>query len=126
MLFGGDGTYCFARKRSRNYEKEKQDMKTSRYQVSADLDVAEVYWENDLLDVDAVFRSGIDTSFSPTAFDVLEMGGSAENPILLDEEEDKENTPPTTTPVSERPTLPLHCREVARLEQEEKSSALCF
>ena len=34
------------------------------------------------------------------------MGGSAENPILLDEEEDKENSPPITTPVSERPTLP--------------------
>ena len=41
------------------------------------------------------------------AFDDLELGGSAENPILLDEEEDKENSPPTTsTPVSERPTQP--------------------
>ena len=36
------------------------------------------------------------------------MGGSAENPILLDEEEDNEKFPTTTTttPVSERPTLP--------------------
>ena len=33
------------------------------------------------------------------------MGGPAENPILLDEEEDKENSPPTTQ-VSERPTQP--------------------
>ena len=34
-------------------------------------------------------------------------GGSAENPILLDEEEDKENSPsPATTPVSERPRQP--------------------
>ena len=24
MLFGGDGTHCFARKTSRDYEKEKQ------------------------------------------------------------------------------------------------------
>ena len=39
-------------------------------------------------------------------FDDLEMGGSAENPILFDEEEDKENSPPPTTPVSERPTQP--------------------
>ena len=55
--------------------------------------------------MDAVFRPGLDTPFSPTAFDELEMGGSAEDPILLDEEEDKENSPPpTTTPVSERPT----------------------
>ena len=40
------------------------------------------------------------------------MGGSAENPILLNqeedkEEEDKENSPlPPTTPVFERPTRP--------------------
>ena len=83
-----------------------QDMNTSGYQVSADLDDVAFYWENDQLDVHAVFRRDIDTPFSPTAFDDLEMGGSAENPILLDGEEDKENSPPTTTPVSERPTRP--------------------
>ena len=62
-----------------------QDMDTSGYQVSADLDDVELHWENNELDVDAVFRMRIDTSFSPTTFDDLEMGGSAENPILLDE-----------------------------------------
>ena len=81
-----------------------QDMDKSDYQVS-DRDDVEYYWEIDQLDVDAVFRPGIDTPFSPTAFDDLEMGGSAENPILLDEEEDMENSP-ATTPVSERPTRP--------------------
>ena len=85
-----------------------QDMDTRRYQVSADLDDVEFYWENDQLDVDTVFRPGIDTPFSPTAFDDLKMGGSAENPFLLDEEEDKENSPPPTKPVCERPTRPLH------------------
>ena len=75
--------------------------------MSADLDDVRIYWEIDHLDVDAVFRPGIDTPFSPTAFDDFEMGDSAENPILLDEEEDKENSPPTTTPVSETPTRPL-------------------
>ena len=85
----------------------QKGLDTSGYQVSADLDDVEFYWENDQLDVGAVFRPGIDTLFSPTAFDDLEMGGSAENPILLDEEKDKENSPPTkTTPVSERPTRP--------------------
>ena len=72
------------------------------YQVPADLHDVEFYWENDQLDVDSVFRPGIDTPFLQTAFDDLEMGGSAENPILLDEGEDKENSPPTITPVSER------------------------
>ena len=80
---------------------------TTGYRVSADLDDVEFYWENDQPDIDAVFRQGIDTTFSPTAFDDLEMGGgSAKNPILLDEEEDKETSPPTTTPVSERPNRP--------------------
>ena len=63
-----------------------QDMDTSGYQVSADPSDVEFYWQNDQLDVDAVFRPRIDTPFSPTAFDDLEVGGSVENPILLDEE----------------------------------------
>ena len=79
-----------------------QDTDTSGYQVP-DLEDAYFYWGKDQLDVDAVFKSGVDTPFSSAAFDDLEMWQSAENPILLDEEEDKENSPPTT-PVSERPT----------------------
>ena len=86
-------------------------MDKRKYQVSsADLDDddAEFYWENNQLDVDAVFRPGIDTPFSRTAFDDSEMGvGLAENPVLLDEGENKENSPPPpTTSVSERPTQP--------------------
>ena len=82
-----------------------QDLDTSSYQVS-DLEDIEFNWENSQLDMDAVFRPGIDTPFSPTVFDDLLMGdGSVENPIVLeDEEEYKENAP--TTPVSERPTEP--------------------
>ena len=76
-----------------------QDLDTSSYQVS-DLEDIEFNWEYSQLDMDAVFRPGIDTPFSPTTFDDLLMGdGSVENPILLDEEEDKENAAPTT-PVS--------------------------
>ena len=52
-----------------------------------------------------MFRPGIDTPFSPTVFDDLLMGdGSVENPIVLDEEEDKENATPT--PKSVRPNEP--------------------
>ena len=80
-----------------------QDLDTSSYQVS-DLEDIEFNWENS--EMDAVFRPGIHTPFSPTTFDDLSICGSAENPIVLDEEEDKENAPPTTTPVSERPTEP--------------------
>ena len=85
----------------------QEGLDTSGYQVSPDLDDVEFYWENDQLDVDAVFRPGIDTPFLQTAFDDLETGGSAENPILFDEEEDKKISPPTTgTPVPGRPTRP--------------------
>ena len=83
-----------------------QDLDTNSYQVS-DLEDIEFNWENSQLDMDAVFRPGIDTPFSPTTFDDLKMGdGSVENPIVLDEEEDKENAPPPTTSESVRPTEP--------------------
>ena len=79
-----------------------QDLDTSSYQVS-DLEDIEFNWEDSQLD--EVFRPGIDTPFSPTVFDDLLMGdGSVENPIVLDEEEDKENAP--TTPESVRPNEP--------------------
>ena len=79
-----------------------QDLDTSSYQVS-DLEDIEFNWENSELDMDSVLRPGIDTPFSPTVFDDLLMGdGSVENPIVLDDEEDKENAPPPTTPESVR------------------------
>ena len=49
-----------------------QDMDTSWYRTS-DLDNFEFHCENSQLDVDAVFRPGLDTHFSPTAFGDLEM-----------------------------------------------------
>ena len=81
-----------------------QDLDTRSYQVS-DLEDIEFNWEKSQLDMDEVFRPGISTLFSPTVFDDLLMGdGSVENPIVLDEEEDKENAP--TTPESVRPIEP--------------------
>ena len=57
--------------------------------------------------MDAVFRPGIDTPLSPTTFDHFFMGdGSVENPIVLDEEEDKENAPPPATSEPVRPREP--------------------
>ena len=82
-----------------------QDLDTSSYQVS-DLEDIEFICENSQLEMDAVFRTGTDTPFSPTIFDDLSMEGSVENPVVLDEEEDKENAPPPSTPESVRPTDP--------------------
>ena len=82
-----------------------QDLVTSSYQLT-DLEDIDLNWENSQLDMEAVFRPGIDTPFSPTTFEKLSMERSVEIPILLDEEEDKENAPPPSTPVSVRPTEP--------------------
>ena len=83
-----------------------QDLDTSSYQAS-DLEDIEFNWEDSQLEMNAVFRPGIDTLFSPNTFDGLSMGGSVENPIVLDEEEDKENSPPApSTPESVRRTEP--------------------
>ena len=82
-----------------------QDLDTSSYQVS-DFGDIEFNWENSQLELDAVFRPGIDTPFSPTIFDELSMEGPVDNPIVLDEEEDKENAPPPSTPESVKPTDP--------------------
>ena len=83
-----------------------QDLDNSTYQVS-DLEDIEFNWENSQLEMDAVFRPGIETPFSPAIFDDLSMEGSVENPIMLDEEEDKENAlPAPSTPESDRPTEP--------------------
>ena len=95
-----------------------QDLGTSSYQVS-DLEDIDFNWENLQLDMDAVFRPGIDTAFSPTIFDDLSMEASVENSIVLDEEEDKENAAPST-PESVRPTEPPRlqrsCAFGARME----------
>ena len=80
--------------------------------------------------MEAVFRPGIDTPFSPTTFDDLTAEGSVENPIMLDEEEHKENAPPLpSTPDSVRRNLPRNlpgCREVELLEQQYKMYPILF
>ena len=84
-----------------------QDTDTRGYELS-DLEDIEFSWEDPAVDMDNVYRPGIDTPFSPSTFDDLQMEGStAANPIFVDDEEDKENSAPTTsTPESECLTEP--------------------
>ena len=57
----------------------------------------EFSWEDPTLDMDSVYRPGTDTPFSPCIFDDVRMEGStAANPIIVDDEEDKERSAPTT------------------------------
>ena len=81
-----------------------QDLDTSSYQVS-DLEDIGFNWQ--ISQLDAMFRPGVETPFSSTTFDNLLKEGSVENPIVFDEEEDKENVPPPpSTPESVRSTEP--------------------
>ena len=101
-----------------------QYLDTSSYQLT-DLEDIEFNSENSQLDMDAAFRPGIDTPFSPTTFDDLSMEGSVEYPIVLDEEEDKTRQDKTRRMLlfhqhpnlSDARNLP-GCRDVALLEQE--------
>ena len=104
-----------------------QDLDTSSYQVT-DREDKEFNLENSELDMDAVFRSGIDTAFSPTTFDDLSVEGSVENPIVLDEEEDKENAaPPSSTPECFRPTKTSQVAEKSRFwSRNGKFTPICF
>ena len=80
-----------------------QSVDTRGYELE-DLDDIVFDWEDPNNVLDAEYRPGIDTPFSPSLFDNFEMG-SASNPIFVDEEEDKENEPPVT-PTSTRPQQP--------------------
>ena len=93
-----------------------QDLDTSSYQVSV-LEGIEFNWENSQLDKDAVFRPGIDIPFSPLIFDNFSMEGSVGNPIVSDEEEDKENTPPPKAPESVRPTEPPRLQRMLLVQE---------
>ena len=57
------------------------------------------------MDVNTVFRLGLNSHLFLTAFDDSETGGPADDPVLLGEGEDKE-TSPLTPPVSDRSARP--------------------
>ena len=73
-----------------------QDADTRVYQVS-NLEDVELRWESPDLKMDAVFRPGIDILFYPSIFNNSEIDSRAEIPILIDGEQNKENSPPPPT-----------------------------
>ena len=67
-----------------------QDIDTRGYELF-DLEDIDFSWKDPAVDVDSVYRPGIDTPVSPAIFDGFQMEGSTTaNPIILDDEEDKE------------------------------------
>ena len=68
----------------------------------------EFYWEDYQLDVDAVSRPSIDTTFFLSNFNDFEKGSLTEKTMLIDKEQDNENSLPpcATTPIAGRPNPP--------------------
>ena len=102
-----------------------QDMDKSGYQVS-DLDDFEFYWENDQLDLDAYFRPGIDIHFSPTLFDDLEMGGSAEHPKSALQIGGQGELSSKNNSLWETNTIPYIAEKSYIWEKNSKCSCLCL
>ena len=84
-----------------------QDMYTSVFQVSDSEDI-ELHREDPDLNLDAVVRPGVDTTFTLSSFNDFEIGSMAETSVLINEEQGMENSPSLpSTPVSESPTQHL-------------------
>ena len=94
-----------------------QDLDTSSYQVS-DLEDIELNRENSQLDMDAVFRPGIDTPFSTTTFDNLSLEGSVENPLCWTKRKTRRKLLLQQHPSLSDPRKLPGCREVALWEQD--------
>ena len=84
-----------------------QGTDTRGYELS-EVEDFEFCWEDHAVYMDSVYRPGLDTPLSPSIFDDFQMRGStAANPIIVVDEDDKENSAPTTTtPESGSPTEP--------------------
>ena len=99
-----------------------QDTDTRGHELS-DLEDIEFSWEDPALGMDSVYRPGFDTLFSPSILDNFQIRSTAANPIIVGDEEDKENSAPTTTtPESERPIEHLQITEKSSIRD---SSGKC-
>ena len=72
-----------------------------------DLENIEFHWENLDLNMDTIFQLGKDPLISPSIFVFFEMGSMAENPFLIDKEQDTEKSRFPSTSVSHECNEPL-------------------
>ena len=93
-----------------------QNIDTSGYQVT-DLEDIKFHCGHPILNMDAVFRPGIQTLFSPTTFGSLEIGGSVGNRLYWTIRRTRRIR--HTQPQSLRdPIELLRCCEVKNLERD--------
>ena len=112
--YGDVGWSTFTCRHTRHGDKQVWSVRSGGYWI---------HWEDLYLKMDAVLRPSMDTPFSCATSN----GSVTENPILIDEEQDKENAQPLeATPVSERTTHPMWWRKVVPLEQELRIFSIMF
>ena len=70
-----------------------QDIDTSGFEESY-LEDIKFHCEDPVLNMDAILRPGMDTPFSFSIFIDFAMGSMPENLILIDEEQEEENSRP--------------------------------
>ena len=93
-----------------------EDLDKSSYQVS-DLEDIEFNWQNSQLEMDAVFRRGIDNPFSLTTLHNLSIGGELKTPLCWTKRKIKRILFHQHLSLSDPRNFP-GSREVALLEQE--------
>ena len=59
--------------------------------------------------MDSNCQPGIDTPFSPSIFDAFQMGSTAANAIIVEDEKDKENSAHKTTTTTTATTTDSEC-----------------
>ena len=106
-----------------------QDMDTKAYRVSS----VWSRWCWNLLGKRSAgcigFKPGKETPSSPSTFNDFEMSSMSENPTLVDEEHDKENSPPPPHPktlVFGRPTQPPVLMRSQLFQKKWNCSKLCL
>ena len=105
----------------------EQDMDSSGYRVSHPEDV-EFQCEDLYLNMDAVFRPGINSTFSPSTFTDYEMCSLVEKPSLIDKEQDKVNTLLLFQQIRLRETNPVPCvdKKSARRNKKWECTQICL
>ena len=93
-----------------------QDLDTSSYQVS-DLEDIEFNWENSQLDMDAVFRPGVDTPFLQLYLTIYRRRDQLKTPLGWTKRKTRRMLLHQHPSLSDPRNIP-GCREVALLEQE--------
>ena len=95
-----------------------QDLDTSSYQVS-DLEDIEFNWENPQLDMDSVFRPGIDTPFLQLHLTIYRWRDQLKIPLYWTKRKTRMLLLEQHPSLSDPRNFP-DCKEVALLEQERK------